>query len=183
MATSNVKSRDPFGVYPTGTSTDLNVNAEANKGNATEGATDLEQIYTTITLSASEEPTSEWPVVVSDSSPMFCLNNNLHGANSSNGLGMHKRAVFTANFTGKLVVSAINKFDHFVSDHNAHIQVRDSDANKVSVSGYNHDDDYFGKIDVVSGKKYSILLSVINPEIILKGSQCGYYLELSRLAS
>lgn len=181
MAIANVKTSDPFGVYPANTPADPKINAAANKGSASAGATDLEKLYITIPLDTSEAPTGENnPVVVSSNSPGFCLNNNLPGANLGNGLGMRRRVLFEANFTGNLVISAFNKLDHVVSDQSAYVEVRDDTGSAVRVSGFQ--DGYFGKIKVVSGRKYSVVLSVTNPEIILKGSQCGYYFELARIA-
>ena len=181
MATANVKTSDPFGVYPANTPADPAINAEANKGSSSEGANDLEKLYLTINLSAGEAPTGDGdPVVLSNNSPEFCLNNNLPGANLSNGLGMRRRVEFTANYTGNMVISAFNKLNHVISDQSAYIEVRDDTGSAVKVEGYQ--DNYFGKINVISGRRYSFSLNVTNPEIILKGSQCGYYFELARSA-
>ena len=180
MAASNIKTHEPFGVYPANTPVDAKISAEANKGSASVGASDLEKLYINIPIIASNAPTGEDPVVITPESPTFCLNNNLPGANVSNGLGMVRRASFTANYTGNLVLSAFNKADHVISDQAAYIQVRDDHGNKISVYGYR--DNYFGKIAVVSGHTYSVQLLVSNPEIVLKGSQCGYYFELARIA-
>ena len=180
MATSNIKTHEPFGVYPANTTVDAKISAAANKGTASEGANDLEKLYINIPLVASEVPTDEDPIVLTPVSPSFCLNNNLPGANVSNGLGMIQRATFKANFTGNMVLSAFNKANHVVSDQAAYISVRDDSGTKVRVVGYS--ENYFGKIAVESGRDYSVQLLVNNPEIILKGSQCGYYFELARVA-
>lgn len=181
MATANVKTSNPFGIYPANTPADPKISAAVNKGSASAGATDLEQLYITLPLVAGEAPTGENdPVVVSSNSPEFCLNNNLPGANLGNGLGMRRRALFTSNFTGNLALSAFNKLNQVVSDQSAYVEVRDDTGSAVRVSGFQ--DGYFGQIKVVSGRKYSVVLSVSNPEIILKGSQCGYFIELARIA-
>ncbi len=181
MAKGNVKTSDPFGVYPANTPADPAINAAANKGSSSEGANDLEKLYLTIGLSAGEAPTGEdEPVVLSNNSPEFCLNNNLPGANLGNGLGMRRRAEFTANYTGNMVLSAFNKLNHVISDHSAYVEVRDDTGTAVRVEGFQ--EGYFGKIKVISGRRYSLALNVTNPEIILKGSQCGYYFELARSA-
>ncbi len=181
MAKGNVKTSDPFGVYPANTPADPAINAAANKGSSSEGANDLEKLYLTIDLSAGEAPTGEdEPVVLSNNSPEFCLNNNLPGANLGNGLGMRRRAEFTANYTGNMVLSAFNKLNHVISDQSAYVEVRDDTGTAIKVGDFQ--EGYFGKINVVSGRRYSLVLNVTNPEIILKGSQCGYYFELARSA-
>ena len=181
MVTANVKTSDPFGVYPANTQADPKINAAANKGNSSEGAADLEKLYLTVNLSDVDAPNGEdFPAVLSNDSPEFCLNNNLPGANLGNGLGMRRRAEFTANYTGNMVVSAFNKLNHVISDQSAYIEVRDDTGSAVRVNGFK--DGYFGRINVVSGRRYSLVLNVSNPEIILKGSQCGYYFELARSA-
>lgn len=185
MAAGNVKTSDPFGVYPANTPADPQISAEANKGQSSEGATDLEKLYITIKLGESQAPSEEAdPVILSNNSPAdspeFCLNNNLPGANIGNGLGMRRRAEFTSNYTGSMVISAFTKLNHVVSDHSAYIEVRDDTGSAVRVEGFK--EGYFGKINVVSGRRYSLVLNVSNPEIILKGSQCGYYFELARAA-
>ena len=179
MAIANVKTSDPFGMYPANTPADPKISAAANKGGSSVGANDLEQLYITIPLIQSEAPTDD-AILISSNSPEFCINNNLPGANSSNGLGMRRRALFTANFTGYVGIKALNKLGHEVSDQSGYIKIRTNAGQAVSL--YDYDDGYFGQISVVEGNQYSIVLSMNNPEVILKGSQCGFKFELVRIA-
>lgn len=183
MDDSNIKTSEPFGVYPVNTVADPAISAEENKGESTVGADDLEKLYLDLSLASVNAPNSgEAAIVITPNAPTFCLNNNLEGANSANGLGMIRRATFTSNYTGNLLIRGVNKLGQQLTDQSVYFDARDDAGANVRIYGYNgvDSDEYYGKIKVVSDKVYSLMFSVSNPEIILKGSQCGYKIELAR---
>ena len=185
MAAHNIKSSEPFGVLPAGAVADPKISAANNRGDAQSGADDLEKLYIELTLDNVASPfDDESPALLTSSSTPFCLNRNLQGANSHNGLGMRKRFTFTSNFTGKMLVRKKNKLDHIVSDQNTLFSMRDEDGQEVIFFDYNGVDsaDYYARANVVEGKKYSLKMSMFEPQEILNGSQCGYKVELARAA-
>lgn len=183
MTVHNIKSSEPFGVLPPGTAADPAISAENNKGDAETGADDLEKLYIALNLDAVAAPTGdEAPALLTPSSTPFCVNRNLPGANSDNGLGMRRRFHFTANFTGNLLMRLKNKYDDMVGEQNTLFNMRDEDGNKVTVYNYSGVDaeNYYGRVAVESGKQYSLKLSMFEPQEILNGSQCGFKVELAR---
>jgi hypothetical protein len=185
MATANIKSTDPFGALPPNTESDPAISAAASRGSATVGATDLERLYLPVTLLSDIDAPDNAdlpPAPLTSNEPTFCLNNNLRGADSSNGLGMTQRFQFTSNFTGNMLFRAVDTRNRQVNDQATFIEVRDSTGKPTSVYGYDGVDteNYYGLIEVVSGRTYSLVLNVYNPEIIQRGSQCGYKLMLAR---
>lgn len=185
MAENNIKSSDPFGVMPAGTAADPAISAEANKGNATVGADDLEKLYINLTLATVTEPTGdEAPALLTPDAPTFCVNRNLPGANSQNGLGMERRFNFTANYTGRMLVGAKNKLGDTVSGQIAYFSLRDEDGVDASFWNYKgtDTDKYYAAADVEDGKQYSLKFISFNPEAILNGNQCGFKVELARPA-
>lgn len=185
MAEHNIKTSDPFGILPAGTAADPAISAEANKGKADEGADDLEKLYINLTLAAVNEPAEEQPAaILTTDSPSFCVNRNLPGADSQNGLGMKRRFTFTSNYTGRMLVGAENKLGHTISGQTAYFSLRDEDGVDAVFWNYNgpDTDKYYAAADVEEGKKYSLKLKLFNPEAILNGSQCGYKVQLARPA-
>lgn len=186
MSENNVKSSDPFGIYPTGTPADASIGEANNKKGAQQGADDLDKIYIQLTLNNAEEPfANDPPAQVTPNATSFCVNRNLPGANSFNGLGMRRRLVFTANFTGDILIRAVNKYDHLLSDQSSKLEIRDQDGKNLELFDYSGVDatKYYGLFTVVSGKQYSIKFSMENPEAVLNGSQCGIKVELARPGS
>jgi hypothetical protein len=185
MAEHNIKTSDPFGKMPEGTALDLAIAASANQNNAAVGADDLEQLYIDLTLESVNSPLEgEAPALLTPNSTTFCVNRNLPGANSWNGLGMTRRLTFTANYTGDMLVRAVNKLGQTVSDQDGKFKLRNEDGKNQIDYGYSgvNSDDYYGIYEIVSGKKYSLNFAMENPEAILNGSQCGYKVELARPA-
>ncbi len=183
MAANNIKTSNPYGILPTGATADPAISATASKGLANEGANDLEQLYLNADLDTVPAPDYGEPSnILTSTPPAFCLNHNLKGADSHNGLGMSRRFSFTANFTGGIALRAENELGQEVNIQSTKFTVRDDSGASVTMWGYGgpEPDAYWGEIDVSANTDYSILLNIDEPDIVPKGSHCGYKLILAR---
>lgn len=173
MQTENIRSADALGRLPAGTPADPAIDANASKG-----AIDLEQLY--LSLSLTSDSANGGAVNVTPNAPAFCVNNNLPGANNSNGLGMLRRFTFTAPFSGGLGLRPIDDSNAPFNDQNTNISARDSSGANVGVYGW---DGGYGMINVVAGRSYTVRVEVVNPESVLGGNRCNNKLTLYRLAA
>ncbi|MBR9911291.1 MAG: hypothetical protein GYB33_13165 [Gammaproteobacteria bacterium] len=184
MTVANIKTSDPFGTLPAGTAADPAISAAANQGEATTGANDLEKIYLPLAVNSPSAPAANKPaVVITANAPSFCINHNLQGANSHNGLGMSRRFSFTPAFTGGVALRVENGLGHEFSIQSSSFSVRDDAGADVHVWDYSGPDqsNYYGEIDVTAGQTYSVLFHVWEPDAIPKGSACGYKPVLGRI--
>ncbi len=187
MAESNIKSSNPFGVLPAGAPADAAIGAAANKGTAAAGAPDLETLYVNLPLltNVAAPVNGQLPRPLTQNEPTVCLNDNLQGAQSGNGLGMSRRFVFTANFTGSIGVRGVDDQGALLSDQGVYFTARDTTGAQINIWGYGtigpDNLGYHGYLDVVQGRSYTVSMLVWNPDIILNGSQCGNRLVLFRV--
>jgi len=184
MATSNIKSTDPLGTLPAGTPADPAIAPEVNKGTTAQGA-NLEQIYITYPLASNVAEPGFGEVAAKlavDNAPTFCINHNLYGADSQNGLGMAKRFLVTPDFTGRLLLRAEDQAGNSLQNSGVYWDIRDDSGAKVGARGYGGPDRawYYGYINVIAGKEYSIRTHAFYPASILNGNMCGNKLALAR---
>ena len=182
MSENNIKSSEPFGKLPAGTAADPAIAAAANKGKSTSGATNLEILYLDLPLITANKPSqAEPPVILTPNAPTFCINRNLSGANSHNGLGMRQRFTFTSNFDGYVLLRAENHLGKTLNPQSSYFDMREEGgipSIKYNYNGVNAAD-YNGLVQVKAGKKYSLMHKMYKPEAILNGNECGYKVTLA----
>ena len=177
LTAENLRSTDPLGNLPAGTAPDPAIAAAANKGQAPNGADDLETLYLPIELAAGAAPATA-AVAVAPNAPAFCVNHNLPGAQKSNGLGMLRRFTVKANFTGSLGVKALDSAGNELDSKNYTVQARSSKGQKLSIYGWSEGNASY--ITVEEGVTYTVRFQRDNADVPL-GSQCGNRLSLWRL--
>ena len=169
MAQENIRNTNLLGAL-NGTA-DPAVDSAASKG-----ATDLETLYTLLSLGA--DTVGDKPIDLTPNSTPFCINANLKGANKGNGLGMSRRFTFTASFSGPIGLRATDDKGAFFAEQSTGMTGRDSTGSKVQMYGWS---DGYAQITVVQGRTYTVKVNVTDPQTILGGNRCNNRLSLWRL--
>ena len=172
LAAENIRTTDALGLLPAGASADVTINATASKG-----ATDLEQVYIPMVL--NPVPAQATSVLASAQDAAFCVNYKLRGAKNGNGLGMHKRFVFTAAFTGEVGVKVFNDMGKALDLQDHSLNARSDAGADVSFSNWTEG---MAQLSVIEGRTYTVRFSVDSPSSIFNGNRCGNKLSLWRVA-
>lgn len=175
LVTENIRSSDPLGKLAGGVAPDPAISAEQNKGQASAGAADLETLYLPVTLASAEAGAAPAPLTPS-APPSFCINHNLKGAQLSNGLGMLRRFVFTANYTGSLGIRFSDDKGAELNNKDVVVTARSSRGAAVQVSGW----DNAVQIAIEQGTTYTVLFQQTEPNVF-QGNRCGNTMTLWRL--
>ena len=176
LTAENLRSTDPLGVLPAGSAADPAITADASKGAAASGADDLETLYLPLDLAASSAPTAA--VAVVPNAPAFCINHNLPGAKTANGLGMLKRFSFKANFTGSLGLKVLDSSGAEIDNKNYTLSARSAKGQALSTFGWA--DGNGSQIAVEDNVTYTLRFGRDNADVPL-GNQCGNKLSVWRL--
>lgn len=173
LAAENIRSTHPLGQLPAGSSPDPAIDATASKG-----ATDLEAVYIPVALNPVSLQSSA--ALAGEADAPFCVNRNLKGARSANGLGMHRRFVFTAPFSGSIGVKVLNSTGKSLDLQDHSLSARGdvgSDARLKTWTGG------LAQFEVVEGRTYTLRFSVDSPNTVFNGNTCGHKLSLWRVAT
>lgn len=173
LAAENIRTTDALGQLPAGVSADIDINAIASNG-----ATDLEQVYIPIVMNPVSAQTTS--VLASAQDAAFCVNYNLKGAKDRNGLGMRKRFVFTATFTGAMGVKVFNDMGKALDLKDHSLNARSDAGADVSVNNWVEG---MGQLSVIEGRIYTMRFSVESLSSIFNGNRCGNKLSLWRVAA
>ena len=173
LVTENIRSTNGFGVLQAGSVPDALINSAASGG-----ATDLESLYVNLVLSASQEQAT--PENLTPNAPTFCVNRNLPGANTANGLGMARRHTFTATYSGTLGIKPQDDRGVDFDPQSTYVTARDSLGNDVSMFGW---DNGLGFINIVQGRTYTVTVRLNNPAGIFNGNRCANRLNLWRFSA
>lgn len=166
----NIRTTNPKGTV---NDSDAKVTSGASKGEAATGADDLEKLYVDMgALNVAEG--------ASQTSSAFCVNRNLKGAAFSNGLGMLKRFTFTPNFNGSVGLKALDDKNALFNEQVTSISARDNLGNKAGMFVWA---DGYGKINVVSGREYTVIVNSMDANGVYQGNRCGNTLVLNRLVA
>ena len=176
LTAENLRSTDPLGMLPGGSTADPAITAAASKGAAASGADDLETLYLPVDLAASSAPTAA--VVVAPNAPAFCINHNLAGAKTANGLGMLKRFSFKANFTGSLGLKVLDSTGAEMDGKNYTLSARSAKGQALSTFGWAEGNG--SQIAVEDTVTYTLRFGRDSADVPL-GNQCGNKLSLWRL--
>ena len=173
LAAENIRSTHALGQLPAGSSPDPAIDATASKG-----AGDLEAVYIPVAL--NPVPAQASAALAGEANAPFCVNRNLKGARNANGLGMHRRFVFTAAFSGSVGVKVLNGAGKSLDLQDHSLNARSelgSDARLKTWAGG------LAQFDVVEGRVYTLRFSVDSPNTVFNGNSCGHKLSLWRVAA
>lgn len=173
LTAENIRSTDPLGTLPAGASPDAAINAVASKG-----ATDLEMVYVPMVLNPVQAQVTS--VLASSEPAQFCVNHKLRGAKNGNGLGMHKRFVFKAAFTGDVGIKVFNGMGKALDLQDYSLNGRSDAGADVSFSNWSEG---MAQLSVVEGRTYTVRFSVDSPASVFNGNSCGNKLSLWRVAA
>ena len=176
LTAENLRSTDPLGLLPGGSAADPAITADASKGAAASGADDLETLYLPVELASSSVPAAA--VVVAPNAPAFCINHNLAGAKTANGLGMLKRFSFKANFTGSLGLKVLDSTGAEIDGKNYTLSARSAKGQALSTFGWAEGNG--SQIAVEDNVTYTLRFGRDSADVPL-GNQCGNKLSLWRL--
>lgn len=162
--------------------------AEANtKGQASQGAADLETLYLTFNVPAANAfpaaPAEGQPAVAVSTSPSFCFNTNLKGdASRANKLGLFRRINLTlpAGTSGKFNFRLLDAQDNAQKPDGYSIGIKkQGDDGRTKV--FTRSSDGASYSDLASGD-YVVRVNIDDPSTVYEGNRCGNKLQLMRIS-